>query len=158
MTDQAVGVQAHVLLGNPKVAMFVRDADAKVEQVLHAAADRYAVSKDRVVRELARMAFADSRRYYDWTPEGARVKPSADLTDDEAAAVVEVSHTKTAEGGTIRVKLGDKRGALMDLARLLGYEAVRNLRIIKRIEDLSDDELAALAADEGVKESEGTRH
>jgi hypothetical protein len=37
------------------------------------------------------------------------VRASAALTDDEAAAVIEVSQTVTAEGGTIRVKVADKR-------------------------------------------------
>ena len=54
------------------------------------------------------------------------IKSSDDLSDDEAAAVVEVSQTRTAEGGTIRVKLADKRQALADLTRLHGYVPERS--------------------------------
>jgi hypothetical protein len=72
--------------------------------------------------------------------------------------VVEVSQTKTADGGTIRVKLGDKRGALMDLARLYGYEATRNVRLIRQIGDLTDEELASLANGDSAGEGDGTRH
>lgn len=81
---------------------------------------RLEVTQDRVVLELARLAFADARDYFEWGPEGVKVKPSSDLSDDQAAAVAEVSQTVTAEGGTIRVKLADKQAALTLLAKHTG--------------------------------------
>ena len=142
--------EARALLEHPALKPLLEEADAKAAKVLAAAADRYAVSKERISRELARMAFVDPRRVFEWSDDGVRVKDSTGLSDDDAAAVVEVSQTVTADGGTIRVKLGDRRQALMDLARLHGFivEPTRNVRVIRSIEDLSDAELAVLAEEQ----------
>lgn len=118
---QRVAEEASVLLSNPKISPIIAEARAKAAASLVQAADRFAVSKERISAELARMAFADSRRLFSWSDRGVTVIASAELTDDDAAAVVEVSQTVTSEGGTIRVKLGDKRQALMDLAKLHGH-------------------------------------
>ena len=158
-SEKILNEEACKLLKHPKIIPIIAAAEAKAAVRLDKTLDRYAISKERIAVELARMAFADPRRYFTWSAAGVDVRDSAGLTDDEAAAVVEVSHTRTARGsGTIHIKLGDKRGALMDLARLYGYEAVRNLRLIKGVEDLSDDEIAALLAGDGESERNGTRH
>ena len=160
MLEPTINRAACVLLQNYKISAIISRAEAKAEKRIEAVMDRYAVSKERISAELARMAFADSRKLFKWSPDGVAIRSSDDLTDDEAAAVVEVSETKSADGGTgtIRVKLGDKRGALMDLAKLHGYIVERrDLRVIRQVEDLSDEELAALAAT-GDREREGTRH
>ena len=111
-------------------------------------------------RELARLAFSDARKLFEWTESGVKVLPSAALSDDEAAAVVEVSETRTADGGTIRVKLADKRQALMDLARICAMipEPERRVRIIKSVADMSDEELAAVVSGEDQPANERTTH
>ena len=160
MREATINREACVLLQTHKISAIISRAEAKAEKRIEAVMDRYAVSKERISAELARLAFSDSRKLFAWSPDGVRIKSSDDLTDDEAAAVVEVSETRNADGGagTIRVKLGDKRGALMDLAKLHGYIVERrDLRVIRQVEDLSDEELAALAAT-GDREREGTRH
>jgi hypothetical protein len=48
------------------------------------------------------------------------VKPSADLTAEQAAAIAEVQDVATANGRTVRVKLANKLEALKALARYLG--------------------------------------
>ena len=82
------------------------------------------------------------------------------VLDDDAAAVVEVSETRTAEGGTIRVRVADKRAALMDLAKLQGYIIdKKDVRVVRSIEDLTDEELANLAAADERERARGeTRH
>src|SRR5689334_25383340 len=55
-----------------------------------------------------------------WGPEGVKLRPSAELTDDEAATVSEASQTVTEAGGTIRLKTADKLGALKLLGTHLG--------------------------------------
>ncbi len=120
-TAQRVAEAACRLLAHSKISSIIDTARAEATKALNRSVSRFAVSKERITEELARMAFADSRRLFEWGPDGVRVLSSDDLSDDEAAAVVEVSHTRTAEGGTIRVKMGDKRQALMDLAKLHGY-------------------------------------
>lgn len=149
---------ADKLLRHADIMPIIAEARAKASEMLAITVDRYAVTKDRISQELARMAFADARRLFAWTSKGVTIIPSVDLSDDDAGAVVEVSHTVTAEGGTIRVRLGDKRAALMDLAKLHGHIVERkDVRLIRSIEDLQDEELTNLANSKDGQ-TDGTRH
>lgn len=78
------------------------------------------VTRQRIVDELAKIAFADPKNFYSWGPDGVTLKDSDDLDDDDMAAVAEVSQTITPAGGTIRVKLSDKQAALDKLMRVVG--------------------------------------
>lgn len=152
-----VADEASTLLSHPGIAPIIAAARAKAAEKIAQALDRFAVSKERIARELARMAFADSRKLFKWSATAVTIISSDALSDDDAAAVVEVSQTVTAEGGTIRVKMGDKRQALMDLAKLQGYIIDRkDVRLIRDFSDLSDEELAALVQQR--PQEEGTRH
>ena len=97
---------------------------AKVREAVDAARDKLAakagVTAERIVEEYARLAFSDPRAVMKWGPDGVKLKPSDDLTDGEAALVAEVSQTETKDGGSMKVKLHDKKGALDSLARHLG--------------------------------------
>lgn len=99
----------HRLLQHPKIA-------AKVARAQERRAARTRVSADRVVLELAKVAFGDPRRLLSWGPEGVVLRDSGELTEAEAALVSEVSETR----GTRRVKLHCKLTALTALARHLG--------------------------------------
>ena len=101
------------LLANVKVAAAIAEAQA-------ARSRRTEVTADRVVLELARVAFGDPRRVMSWGPGGVRLRPSAELADEEAAIVAEVGESTTKEGGSLRVKTVDKLGALRLLAQHLG--------------------------------------
>ena len=81
---------------------------------------RTGVNADRVIRELARVAFADPRAVFEWGPGGVRLRDSSELTDDEAAIVAEVSETTSESGGSIKAKLCDKMKALELLGKHLG--------------------------------------
>jgi phage terminase small subunit len=80
--------QAADLLTNPNIAAAIVEAQA-------ARSRRTEVTADRVVLELARVAFGDPRRVMSWGPGGVRLRPSAELADEEAAIVVEVGETTT---------------------------------------------------------------
>ncbi len=102
------------LLKNPAVAAAVAEAQTR-------RAARTQVSADRVVTELAKVAFGDPRRLLSWGPEGVVLRDSSELTEAEAALVSEVSETRTATGGgTRRVKLHCKLTALNALGKHLG--------------------------------------
>ena len=88
-----------------------------------ARAARTGVTADRVITELAKVAFGDPRRLLSWGPEGVILRESDELTEAEAALVSEVSETRTATGGTRRVKLHGKVKALTALGRHLGLFA-----------------------------------
>lgn len=90
---------------------------------------RTEVTQDRVVRELARVAFADAASHVRVRlrevpcPDGTRarvpvveVKPTAELTDEERAAI---SQIKQGANG-IEVKMYDKLRALELLGRHIG--------------------------------------
>lgn len=81
---------------------------------------RLAVTEDRVLTEIARIAFADLTDYLTWGPDGTVLKSSAMLDDDQSAAVAEVAETTA---GRVRLKLHDKVRALDALAKRLGLLA-----------------------------------
>jgi phage terminase small subunit len=102
------------LLRNPAVAAAVAKAQGR-------RAARTRVSADRVVTELAKVAFGDPRRLLSWGPDGMVLRDSSELTEAEAALVSEVSETRTAGGGgTRKVKLHCKLSALNALGKHLG--------------------------------------
>lgn len=118
-----------------KLALEPEVADA----ILAAMADRSArthVTADRVVRELARIAFASIRDTVSWSPTGIVMLDSAAISDDAAAAIVEVSDTRTGRQRTIKIKLASKMAALALLAAHTGVGASAG----KEVEDISADE------------------
>lgn len=121
------------LLGNVGVSALIQKLQAD-------RATRTGITADRVLGELAKIAFADIRNVVTWRANGVglvedpdtgeqRIVTSnevilvdaAELSDDAAAAIVEVSQTAQ---GSLKVKLHDKRAALVDLGRHLGLFTV----------------------------------
>ena len=105
------------LMANPDVAAAIAQAQA-------ARAERTRVTADRVITELAKVAFGDPRRLLSWGPEGMVLRQSDELSEAEAALVSEVSETRTAAGGSRRVKLHCKLAALTALGRHLSLFAL----------------------------------
>src|SRR3954470_4583349 len=96
------------------------DIQAAIAEARAVRGRRTEVTADRVVLELARVAFGDPRRVMSWGLGGVTLRSSAELSDEEAAIVAEVGETTTKEGGSLRVKTVDKLGALRLLAQHLG--------------------------------------
>ncbi len=104
----------------------VRDA---INKALDARADRCEISAERVLKELARVAFTDLRQVAKWTRKGLEAKPSDELEDDAAAALQEVSQHTTEAGAQVKVKLHSKIEALDKLAKHLNlYQDPETLR------------------------------
>ncbi len=94
-------------------------AASPVAEDVEARAARFGITAARVLQEYARIAFSSIHHVVEWDDRGIRVKPSANLSDDERAAIAEiVASAKT--GAIYRVKLHDKRPVLDALARHLG--------------------------------------
>lgn len=99
---------------------------ARVAAILQKGADRVSVKQEDIVRELARIGFSDLRKVLKWGPKlgkvgeaeapGVVIVDSESLDADTAAAIAEVSQTKDG----IRIKMHDKRAALVDLGRHKG--------------------------------------
>jgi phage terminase small subunit len=92
---------------------------SRVEAALAARERRTLVTADRVLKEIARIAFADMRHYLAEGKDGITLRPLSSLSDDDAAAVAEI-RIAGKSAAPRRIKLYDKRGALELLARHLG--------------------------------------
>ena len=81
------------------------------------------VTQERIVKELARIAFGNKRAVMTWGPGGVSLRDSDELTDDEAAMVAEVQETITQAGGSLKMKTHDKVKALELLGKHVGMFA-----------------------------------
>lgn len=92
---------------------------------------RTEITQDAVLRELAKIGFADIRKAVKWgdgiavldedsgdmvAVNGVALVGSEHIDDDTAASISEIS--QTAQG--IKIKMHDKRAALVDIGRHLG--------------------------------------
>lgn len=93
---------------------------ALIEELKAERAERTSVTADRVLKEIARVAFTDMRSYAEWGPEGVMLKPSEELSEDDSAAVTEVSESFGENGRTLKFKLAHKDSALKMLAQHVG--------------------------------------
>jgi phage terminase small subunit len=130
-----------------------RDDIQEYLQVLRVSlAEKTGISQQKVLQEIAKIAFSDIRKYYQ---DDNNLKPICDLDDNEAAALASVkSYEETIPGTDIivgfnkEIKMYDKLAGLEKLARHLGlYEKdndqrkpINNINLTKEaIQKLSDD-------------------
>lgn len=111
--EKSVWERASRLAASDKVQSRVNELGKKA-----AAANE--VTVERIVRELALIAFGNKRAVMAWGPGGLLLKESTDLTDDEAAQVSEVKETTSATGGSLSLKTHDKVKALELLGKHVG--------------------------------------
>ena len=136
-SPETAEVQASRLLSNAKVA-------SAVSLAMEKRAERTGITADKVLAELAKIGFADIRKAIRWysqaniaqidadedgqalVEEGAlrfavanqvELVSSDEIDDATAAAIAEIGQSST---GALKVKLHDKRAALVDIGRHLG--------------------------------------
>jgi phage terminase small subunit len=108
--------QATRLLSNVHVA-------AEIAKGRAARSERTGITADRVLQELARVAFLDIRKLFN--PDGS-MKPLSELDDDTAAAIagLDLAEIRDEDGKPVgvlkKIKIADKLVALDKLARNLG--------------------------------------
>jgi len=112
MTDKQIDEEACKLAATPKVSQ-------RVEQLVNELADRNMVTKEKVLAELAHIAFDDISNYLEFYTDGngnvmTRVK---DSTTIDTRAISEVSQGKD---GQFRFKVYCKDNALVQLGKHLG--------------------------------------
>jgi len=120
-TDASVWNRASQLFARPHVKAYLNELREKVQQV---AAEKFDITVERVLQELARVAFGDIRKMF--SADGKLLLP-VDLDDDTAATIASmdvVTFTHGEEGGdsvefTHRYKKCDKLKAIEMLARHL---------------------------------------
>lgn len=123
-SDTAYSI-GHENLSKPEISEAIAVAQAE-------RAARTTVTADRVLKELAKIGFGDVRKVFD---ENGRLKHVTMLDDDAAACIasIEVVVERKRKGGgaeedtiehdaeaTLKIKLWDKRAALVDMGRHLG--------------------------------------
>ncbi|RBO91043.1 terminase small subunit [Pseudochrobactrum asaccharolyticum] len=124
-SERTAEQQGYQLLQKTSVAEAISKAQNKT-------ATKLEITKERIIEELAKIAFADMRKAVKWGPtqntkemidgtvvvsSGVTLIDSNEIDDDTAAAVSEVANTR--EG--VKIKLHDKKSALVDLAKMLGF-------------------------------------
>lgn len=132
---------------------------AAIEAAMKNRAERTDITADRVLKELAKIGFADIRKAIKWhshlineedNPDGGDVAViktivtnqvelvgSEDIDDDTAAAIAEISQNTS---GGIKLKLHDKRAALVDIGKHLGM-------FVERVEHSGNVNLNVLQED-----------
>lgn len=129
-TPQRAAEEASKLLKHPKIRPIIDAAAQKAEQATARAVDRYAATQERIVAELARIGFASMADYVRVQPDGTAVVDLRDVDDDQFRAVSEVTVEQAGDIGDddqpvpvkrVKIKLHDKRAALVDLARIQGF-------------------------------------
>ena len=139
----AAAVSATRLLKDAKVQTRIAELLKRREDIeiraTEKAVDKLAISKERILSELAKIGFADIRKAVKWhghliqeqdAPDGGDVLVikntysnnvslvSSDEIDDETAgAIAEVSQSPT---GGLKIKLHDKQAALVNMGKHLG--------------------------------------
>ena len=86
----------------------------------------YEITLNNIFKELAKIAFSNSFDYVSFTKDGDPFVDLSKVTPEQAAAIAELSVDDYVEGRgddardvkKVRVKLHDKRSALVDLAKL----------------------------------------
>ncbi len=137
---------ASQLLGKNRVAEAVAQAMARRFR-------RTGISAERVLEELALVAFADLGDFVEFGPEGIVVKSTEQLDPRVRRALAEVSERRAKHGRTVAFKLHDKVTALTKLGQHLGLFPDRvehtgkgggPIQVEGKLSGLTDEELATL--------------
>ena len=120
-SERSAGAQGHRLINLTEIADAIRKAQRE-------RAERTGIRADRVLEELARIAFANMSDYMRTTDEGDAFVDLSKLTREQASAISEVIVEDFRDGRganardvrRVKFKLIDKRQALSDLGKHLG--------------------------------------
>ena len=93
------------------------DVAAAIAQARVARSERVQITADRVLEEIAAVAFAHMGQYATWSDDKVSLTDSSEV---DPRAVAEVSQRMTRYGNNVGIKLHDKLGALEKLGRHLG--------------------------------------
>jgi len=109
-----------------------------------------------LLREYQRVAFSNMSRIAYWNSSGVDFKDANELSEDDTACVSEISESTNQHGGSLKVKLHNKLGAMDSLAEIVGLvkkdkekepeipdskpiEAMDNLEIMDRIKRITGE-------------------
>lgn len=120
-SSKGASLQAVRLLAIASVSLEIAKLRAAQEK-------RLEITADRVLKEWGKIAFANLGDYITVLEDGTAIVDLSAMTPDQAAALGEVTVDEYSEGPKqkprqvkkIKIKLGDKKGALDSIAKHLG--------------------------------------
>ena len=112
LTSKSINELASSLLTNVKVASRVSELKA----ILQSKSD---ITKERILKELSAIVFADIRDYVEFDGEFPKFKSFSELTDSQAKAIESIK--QTANG--IELKLHGKNWSIEKVCKMLGFDA-----------------------------------
>jgi len=93
----------------------------RISEIRQALAVRTTITQQKVLEELAKIGFANYGDFIKINEDGQTTVDVNSLTKDQMAAIAEMQVDTTKDGKQrVRVKLHDKRAALMDIGKHLG--------------------------------------
>lgn len=107
--DETAAAAAARMLRNVKVAAYIQERMQERQK-------RTEITQDRVLQELAAIAFAKATDYAEIKNECVRIKDTEELDEQQARAIAGIEEGKFG----IKVKLNDKEKALELIGRHLG--------------------------------------
>lgn len=119
-SEASASSRAYELMQDPRIQTLIEEARAKLTEDLQ-------LERDTIARELASIGFANMRTFLEIDERGEARINLGRLTEEQFKALAEVQvedgegAAKGRRGKRVRIKLHDKRAALVDLAKLLGY-------------------------------------
>lgn len=104
---------AYTFFANPLIK-------AAIHEAMTQRCQRTGITQDRVLQELAAIAFSDLRDVAEWSEETLTLKPSSLLTTQQASLICEISTTATTNTSKTKIKRHDKMKALELIMRHMG--------------------------------------
>ncbi|MCP4620583.1 MAG: terminase small subunit [Bradyrhizobium sp.] len=122
----AAGFKAH--RGNAHRLSTKESVKVRIAELQSRVAEKAVVTAERVVAELAKIAFASMGDFVSLTSDGDPIINLSAATPDQMAALSEVTVEDFTDGRgdgardvrRVKIKLGNKHGALVDLGKHLG--------------------------------------
>lgn len=112
------------------------------------------VTKERIIQELARIAFSDIRELATWNESGVTWKSSDQMTEEQSRVIAGVKQTMNEYGGTTELKLYDKQRALELLGKELGmFREKHDVQITASVYQMQIAAVMKLSKEELVKEA-----
>lgn len=121
MTRSSITAAASELLANPAIQQRIAEL-----RELHF--KKHQITADRILVELGKIGFANMGDYYKTDPFGTPYIDLSELTPEQQAAIAEIQIDEYTEGRgeaareikKVKIKLHDKRGALVDMGKHIG--------------------------------------
>jgi len=117
------------VLSKPYIRAFL---DHRVDEI----SEPLKIRAEKTMRELRAVGFSNMKNYLSFGKAGISWKESEDLTDEQLAAVSQVSETITQHGGTRSIKLHSKVEALIkygQTAKLFAEDKLKDLSIAVQV-------------------------